>query len=50
VVYEGVRIDTGFRADLIVDDKVIVEIESVESLAPVHRNDSHAKAPSRKDA
>ena len=37
VVYEGVRIDVGFRADLIVEDKVIVEIKSVEALAPVHR-------------
>ena len=37
VVYEDVRIDTGFRADLIVDDKVIVEVKSVENLAPVHK-------------
>ena len=37
VVYENVRIDTGFRADLIVENKVIVEIKSVELLAPVHR-------------
>jgi len=37
VVYETVRIDTGFRADLIVQDKVIVEIKSVEVLAPVHK-------------
>ena len=36
VVYENVRIDTGFRADLVVEDKVIVEIKSVEFLAPVH--------------
>ena len=37
VVYENVRIDTGFRADLIVEDKVIVEVKSVELLAPVHK-------------
>jgi GxxExxY protein len=37
VVYEDVRIDTGFRADLVVEDKVIVEIKSVELLAPVHK-------------
>jgi GxxExxY protein len=36
VVYEDVRLDIGFRADLIVEDKVIVEIKSVESIAPVH--------------
>jgi GxxExxY protein len=37
VVYENIRIDTGFKADLIVEDKVIVEIKSVELLAPVHK-------------
>ena len=37
VVYESVRIDAGFRADLIVEDKVIVEVKSVEVLAPVHK-------------
>ena len=30
-------IDTGFRADLVVEDKVIVEIKSVELIAPVHK-------------
>jgi len=37
VVYEGVRLDIGFRADLIVEDKVIVELKSVEQIAPVHK-------------
>ncbi|HEX3879462.1 MAG TPA: GxxExxY protein [Bryobacteraceae bacterium] len=37
IVYEEVRIDPGFRADLLVEDKVIVEIKSVETLAPVHK-------------
>lgn len=37
VVYENIRIDTGFRADLVVEDKVIVEVKSVEALAPVHK-------------
>jgi len=37
IIYEGIRIDAGFRADLIVEDKVIVEIKSLELLAPVHR-------------
>ena len=37
VVYENIRIDTGFRADLVVEDKVIVEVKSVELLAPVHK-------------
>jgi len=37
VVYDGIRIDTGFRADLVVEDQVIVEIKSVEGLLPVHK-------------
>jgi GxxExxY protein len=37
VVYEGVQLDIGFRADLIVEGKVIVELKSVEQIAPVHK-------------
>jgi GxxExxY protein len=37
VVYEQVRMDLGFRADLIVEGKVVVEIKSVEAIAPVHK-------------
>jgi GxxExxY protein len=36
VVYEAVKMDIGFRADIIVAEKVIVEIKSVEAIAPVH--------------
>ena len=35
-VYEGVKLDVGFRADLIVENKVIVELKSVETVALVH--------------
>lgn len=37
VIYEDVRLELGFRADLIVNSKVIIEIKSVETIAPVHR-------------
>jgi GxxExxY protein len=37
VVYEKVRLEEGFRADLVVSDKVIVELKSVEEVAPVHK-------------
>lgn len=37
VVWENVHMEVGFRADLIVENKVIIEIKSVEDLAPVHR-------------
>lgn len=37
VVYEEVRLDEGFRADLVVEDKVIIELKSVEAIARVHK-------------
>lgn len=36
VVYEDVELDLGFRSDIIIEDKLIVELKSVESIAPVH--------------
>jgi GxxExxY protein len=32
-----VKLEISFRADLIVDNKVIVEIKSIEEIAPVHK-------------
>jgi GxxExxY protein len=37
VYYEGIKLDIGFRIDLLVADKVIIEIKSIEVLAPIHR-------------
>ena len=37
VVWENIDLEVGFRADLIIEDKVIIEIKSVEALAPVHK-------------
>ena len=36
VVYNDVKLELGFRADIIVDGKVILELKSVEAIAPVH--------------
>ena len=36
ITYRGIHFDEGFRADLIVENKVIVELKSVEALQPVH--------------
>lgn len=36
VVYKGVSLEVGYRADLIVADTVIVEIKAVEAILPVH--------------
>ncbi len=37
VTYEEITVETGFRADLIVENRIIVEVKSVESIAPVHK-------------
>lgn len=36
VVYDQVRLELGFRADLVVESKVVVEVKSVEAIASVH--------------
>jgi GxxExxY protein len=36
IVYEGIEFEEGYRADLIVERSVIVELKSVEALASVH--------------
>ena len=36
VHYKGTKLNLGFRIDLLVEDKVIIEIKSVENLAEVH--------------
>ncbi len=36
VAYEGLDLGIGFRADLVVGDKVVIEIKSIEALAAVH--------------
>jgi GxxExxY protein len=36
LIHEEIRLEIGFRADIIIDDKVIVELKSVETLAEIH--------------
>jgi GxxExxY protein len=36
LVYQGVRLPRGYRADLVVEGSVIIEIKSVEHILPVH--------------
>ena len=35
-MYDGIRLDLAFRADMVVDGKVILELKSVEALSPMH--------------
>ncbi len=37
VVYRGVKLELGYRMDLLVEDLVVVEIKSVEGISPVHQ-------------
>jgi GxxExxY protein len=37
VVYRGVKLELGYRMDLLVEDLVIVEIKSVDAISPVHQ-------------
>jgi GxxExxY protein len=36
LIYKGRKLDLGYRLDLLVEEKVVIEIKSVESLIPVH--------------
>lgn len=36
LVFEGVKLDCGYRMDLLVENKLVIEIKSVESLTDVH--------------
>lgn len=37
VVWEGVRFEEGYRLDLMVEEKVVVEVKSVQGIEPVHK-------------
>ena len=37
VVYDGVSLDVGFRIDLLVEKSLIIELKSVQQLAPIHK-------------
>lgn len=36
VIWKDIKMEIGFRADLIVENKIIIELKSVETIAPVH--------------
>ena len=37
VKYGGVKLDCGYRLDMLVDDEVIVEVKAVDAVLPIHR-------------
>lgn len=36
VVYDGIRLEAGYRIDLLVEEAVIVELKAVDALHPIH--------------
>jgi GxxExxY protein len=36
ITYKSVRLDCGYRLDLLIDDQLILELKSVEGLLPIH--------------
>ncbi|MBK5285613.1 MAG: GxxExxY protein [Bacteroidia bacterium] len=36
LIYKEIKMEVGYRIDMLVEDKVVVEIKSIETLAPVH--------------
>ena len=36
IVYDGVQLEAGYRLDLLINDRVVVEIKTVDRLLPVH--------------
>lgn len=36
LIYKGITLDVGYRIDILIENKVVVELKSVERLAPVH--------------
>ena len=36
IVYKETKLDCGYRIDLLVEGRIVVELKSVESLAPIH--------------
>lgn len=37
VFYKGIDLNMGFRADLVVDNQVLIELKSIDSILPVHK-------------
>ncbi|NIK73580.1 GxxExxY protein [Thermonema lapsum] len=37
LIYKGVKLDAGYRIDLLVENKVIIEIKSVDAIAEIHK-------------
>ena len=37
VVYEGVRVEIGYRLDFVVEDELVIELKAVDAVHPIHK-------------
>jgi GxxExxY protein len=37
IVYGGIKLEAGYRIDMLVEDAVVVELKAVEAIAPIHQ-------------
>ncbi len=37
VTYKGIKLDCGYRADILVDEKLVLEIKATDSITPLHQ-------------
>jgi GxxExxY protein len=37
ILYKGIRFEEGFRADMVIEKKVLLELKSVERISPAHK-------------
>ncbi len=37
VIYDGIKIDLGYRLDLVVEDQLVIELKAIENVLPVHK-------------
>jgi len=37
VIYDGLQLDTGYRLDLLIDERVVIEVKAVERILDVHK-------------
>ena len=37
IIYDGIKLEAGYRLDLVVEDTVVVELKAIEALAPIHQ-------------
>jgi GxxExxY protein len=37
VVYKGIQLDCGYRMDIVVDQKIVLELKAIEKVLPIHK-------------